>query len=180
MGVIAGFLGMIILALFIRWLGVEIGAHHKPLCRWLVKGAARRLPDTECAAAESEWLQVIEDLPSPTAQLLHSLSFAFSALQIRQEIAPQPENARLFRMVISFQAGMATSIIGTTFYTLLYHKEEVVTFVRQHDVTISKPAAIVLLFACGVASGVAAYANHRFMMWYFSRRARRRSSTTVE
>jgi hypothetical protein len=179
MGVIAGFLGMIILALFIRLLGVEIGAHHKPLCRWLVKGAARRLPDTERAAAESEWLQVIEDLPSPTAQLLHSLSFAFSALHIRQEIAPQAQDGRLRRMFLGFEAGIVTGTSGAMFYFLYYHKDEVAEFVRHH-VTISKPAAIAMLFAFGVVSGLLTYVSHRFMLWYFGRLVQRRTSTPVE
>jgi hypothetical protein len=37
-----------------------------PLCRWLVKIAAARLPPEERVAVESEWLAVIEDLRSPT------------------------------------------------------------------------------------------------------------------
>lgn len=44
MGVILGILGMIALSLFVRWLGVEIGVHHNPVCHWLVRFAAARLP----------------------------------------------------------------------------------------------------------------------------------------
>ena len=35
---------------------------HIPLYQWLVRSAATRPPDNERAAAESEWLAVIEDL----------------------------------------------------------------------------------------------------------------------
>jgi hypothetical protein len=50
--------------------------------------------------------------------------------------------------------------------------------VQQH-VTISKPVALAVLFALGLVSGVMAYVNHRLMMWYFSRRARRRAGTPI-
>jgi hypothetical protein len=179
MGVITGLLGVIILGLSVRWLGVEIGAHHKPVCRWLVRVAAGRLPDDERAAAESEWLQVIEDLRSPTAQLLHSLSFAFSAFHIRQEIAPQAQDGRLRRMFLGFEAGIVTGTSGAMFYFLHYHKDEVAEFVR-HYVTMSKPAAVAMLFAFGVVSGLLTYVSHRFMLWYFGRLAQRRTSTPVE
>jgi hypothetical protein len=179
MGVIGGFLCAIILALFIRLLGVEIGAHHKPLCRWLVKGAACRLPDGERAAAESEWLQVIEDLRSPTAQLLHSLSFAFSAFRIREEIEPQARGASIFKSVIAIQMGGLGVGTGVMTSLLFDHKDALVEIVRQH-VAISKPVALALLVATVLATCAAAYVNHRLMMWYFGRRARRRTSTTIE
>lgn len=89
MGVILGILAKIILGITGRWVGAEIGAQHKPLCVWLVKFAAARLPEEEQAAAESEWLAVVEDLRSPTAQLLHSMSFAISSLRIRHAIHPE-------------------------------------------------------------------------------------------
>ena len=96
MGVILGLLGAILLSLLIRWLGVEIGVWHKPICQWLVRVAAGRLPADERAAAESEWLAIIEDLRSPTTQLLHSLSYAFSALRIRHAIDPAKARASAY------------------------------------------------------------------------------------
>ena len=84
-----GIIGTIILALFVRLLGVEIGVRYLPLCRWLVRIAGARLPPEERVAVESEWLAVIEDLRSPTAQLLHSLSFVVSAFRIRRAIVPE-------------------------------------------------------------------------------------------
>src|SRR4051794_9506770 len=94
---ILGFLGLTALSLIGRWLSVEIGIQHLPFCRWLIKFAAARLPVDERAGAESEWLAVIADLRSPTAQLLHSLSFAFSAYRIRQAIEPRVRIAWPYR-----------------------------------------------------------------------------------
>jgi hypothetical protein len=176
---ILGLLGAILLSLLIRWLGVEIGVWHKPICQWLVRVAAGRLPADECAAAESEWLAVIGDMRSPTAQLLHSLSFTLSALRIRQEMEPQAQTTSLFKTLIAIQVGGMGAITGGMSAFLFDHKDAVVGIVQQH-VTISKPVALVVLFALGLVSGVMAYVNHRFMMWYFSRRARRRASTPIE
>jgi hypothetical protein len=179
MGVILGLLGMILLSLFIRLLGVEIGARHKPLCHWLVRVASARLPAEERAALESEWLQIIEDLRSPTVQLLHSLSYVVSALRIRKAIAPEAHVVSVFKIVITIQlAGMGV-ISGAMFAFLFEHKDAVVGIVQQH-VTVSKPVALVVSFAIILVSGVMAYVNHRLMMWYFSRRARRRASTPIE
>jgi hypothetical protein len=179
MGVILGLLGMILLSLLIRLLGVEIGAHHMPLCQWLVRVAAGRLPADERAAAESEWLAVIGDIRSPTAQLLHSLSLTLSALRIRKAIAPQAHGASLFKTVMAIQVGGMGVITGAMSSVMFDHKDALVEIVRQH-LPISKPVALALLVASVLVSGVTAYVNHRFMMWYFSRRARRRASAPIE
>jgi hypothetical protein len=179
MGVILGLLGAMLLSLLIRLLGVEIGVWHKPICQWLVRIAAGRLPADERAAAESEWLAVIGDIRSPTAQLLHSLSFTLSALRIRKAIAPQAHGASLFKTVIAIQVGGMGVITGGMSSFMFDHKDALVEIVRQH-VAISKPVALALLVACVLVSGGAAYVNHRFMMWAFSRRARRRASTPIE
>jgi len=176
---ILGLLGAILLSLLIRWLGVEISVWHKPICEWLVRVAAGRLPADERAAAESEWLAVIGDMRSPTAQLLHSLSFSLSALRIRKAIAPQAQGASLFKTVIAIQVGGMGVISGAMFDFLFEHEDAVVGIVQQH-VAISKPVALALLVASVLVSGVAAYVNHRSMMWYFSRRARRRASAPIE
>jgi hypothetical protein len=190
MGVILGLLGAILLSLLIRLLGVEIGVWHKPICQWLVRVAAARLPADERAAAESEWLAVIGDMRSPTAQLLHSLSFTLSALRIRKAIAPETHVAsRSKSVIITIQLGVMGAVTGAMSSFLFDHKDAVCEIVQQH-VTVSKPVALVVAVAMILASGVMAYVNHRFMMWYFSnhrwmmwylgRRARRWESTPIE
>jgi len=116
---------------------------------------------------------------SPTAQLLHSLSYAFSALRIRREMEPQAQTTPLFKTVIAIQVGRMGVITGGMYAFLFDQKDALVGIMQQH-VTISKPVALVVLFALGLVSGVMAYVNHRLMMWYFSRGARRRASTPIE
>jgi hypothetical protein len=176
---ILGLLGAILLSLLIRWLGVEISVWHKLICQWLVRVAAGRLPADERAAAESEWLAMIGDMRSPTAQLLHSLSFTLSALRIRKAIAREAHVVSVFKIVITIQLGGMGVISGAMFAFLFEHKDAVVGIVQQH-VTVSKPVALVVAVALSLVSSVAAYVNHGFMMWYFSRRARRRASTPIE
>jgi hypothetical protein len=179
MGVILGLLGAILLSLLIRLLGVEIGVWHKPICQWLVRIAAGRLPADERAAAESEWLAVIGDMRSPTAQLLHSLSFTLSALRIRKAIAPEAHVVSLVKIVITIQVGGMGVISGAMLSFLFEHKDAVVGIMQQH-VTTSKPVALVVAVAIILVSCVMAYVNHQLMMWYFSRRARRRAGTPIE
>jgi hypothetical protein len=119
MGVILGCLGVIALGLLGRWLGTELGVWHKPLCRWLVRVAAARLPREERAPVQSEWLAVIEDLRSPTAQLLHAASYLFSSLRIRQSMAPRRQPHRLVIFfsisvigVLSVAAGMGGALLA--------------------------------------------------------------------
>jgi hypothetical protein len=184
MGVmILGILGTIILSLFVRLLGVEIGMRHKPICRWLVKVAAAHLPDGERTAAESEWLAVIEDLRSPTAQLLHSASYVWSALRIRREIAPEiaPETpiSPLAGPVIVIQllaGGMPAGVISDL---LIEHRDDLVGIVREH-VSVSKPIAIAMAVALALLCAVLSYVNHRILMWYFGRQAQRRANTPIE
>ena len=179
MGVILGILGMIALPLFVRLLGVEIDVHHNPVCHWLVRFAAARLPTEERAAAESEWLAVIEDLRSPTVQLLHSLSLAFSALRIQRAIARESPISPLGKaMVVSqlFVMGMAGGGIADG---LLEHGDQVAQILSLHFV-ISKPVAQIAVFALGVMTGAIAYVNHRLLIRYFGRRAQRRASTTID
>ena len=169
MGVILGFIGMICLGLFIRLLSVEIGIWHKPLCRWLVKIAAARLPEGERAAAESEWLAIIEDLRSPTTQLLHSLSYVFSAFQIRQAI--DPEEAR----AIAFAKGV---ISGSTL-TIASLAGVVTGFVSKGDdplhrlqVLITKPTTRALILGALLLMN---YLNYRYLMWRLKRQERQRA-----
>ncbi|MFC7697230.1 hypothetical protein ACFQX9_10955 [Bradyrhizobium sp. GCM10028915] len=121
MGVILGILGVVGLGLVVRWFGVEIGVQHLPLCRRLVRFAAARLPVDERAAAESEWLAVIEDLRSPAAQLVHSLSFAISAFRIRQAIKPRTARTLFFKIYVSTLTTVAgLSAVGTFAFIYLY------------------------------------------------------------
>jgi hypothetical protein len=188
---ILGLLGAILLSLLIRWLGVEISVWHKPICQWLVRVAAGRLPADERAAAESEWLAVIGDMRSPTAQLLHSLSFTLSALRIRKAIAPEEAHvaSRSKIVIITIQMGVMGAVTGAMSSFLFDHKDAAVEIVQQH-VAVSKPVALAVAVAMILVSGVMAYVNHRFMVWYFSnhrwmmwylsRRARRWESTPIE
>jgi hypothetical protein len=169
MGVILGLLGAIFLSLLIRLLGVEIGVRHKPICQWLVMLAAGRLPTEERAAAESEWLAVIADMRSPTAQLLHSLSFTLSALRIRKAIAPEEAHvaSRAKIVTITIQLGVMGAVTGAMSSFLFDHKDAAVEIVQQH-VAVSKPVALAVAVAMILVSGLIAYVNHRFMVWYFS------------
>jgi hypothetical protein len=108
-----------------------------------------------------------------------SLSYAFSALRIRQEIESKAHGASLFKTVVAIQVGGMGVITGAMSSVMFDHKDALVEIVRQHF-AISKPIALALLVACVLVSGVTAYVNHRFMMWYFGRRARRRTSTPFE
>lgn len=164
--VILGILGTIALSLFVRLMGVEIGVHHDPLCHWLVRFAAARLPAEERTAAESEWLAVIEDLRSPTAQLLHSLSFAFSALRIRRAIAPESRISPLGKTILIAQLFVMGMVGGGTAVALFEHGDQIAKALGQH-LAISKPTALIAIFVLGVMTGVMAYVNHRMLMRYF-------------
>ncbi|MEI9922596.1 MAG: hypothetical protein WDN50_02515 [Bradyrhizobium sp.] len=165
MGVILGLLGAIFLSLLIRLLGVEIGVWHTPICRWLVRIAAGRLPADERAAVESEWLAVIEDMRSPTAQLLHSLSYAVSAVRIRQAIDPEQARASsaYARGIVFGQAsGIATAtglIAG-----LLYNGGDVAN--RLQALT-SKPITVAVII---IGFSLQIYVCYRFLMWRFKQR----------
>ena len=177
MGVmILGVLGTIILNLFIRLLGVEIGVRHNPVCHWLVRFAAARLPAEERAAAESEWLAVIEDLRSPTARLLHSLSFAFSALRIRRAIAPESRISPLGRAIMVIQLFVMGMASGGIADSLIDRESQAAEILGQHF-AISKLTALAVIFLLGVMTGVMAYVNNRLLKWYFNRRALRQSRT---
>ncbi len=173
MGVILGLLGAILLSLIIRLLGVEIGVWHRPICQWLVRVAAGRLPADERAAAESEWLAVIGDMRSPTAQLLHSLSYAFSAFHIRQAIEPQAQTASLFKAVMAIQAGMVGLGAGAT-SIILYNYKEVVLARLEPYVPTSKPVGAAILATLVLLLIVSFFVNHLVLTWFLSRRARRR------
>jgi hypothetical protein len=56
-----------------RLVWTEITVWHRPLCVWLLRRAALFLPEYERAAFESEALNQIETLRSPTHQLLHAV-----------------------------------------------------------------------------------------------------------
>jgi hypothetical protein len=179
MGVIVGFLGMILLGLCVRWLGVEIGVHHSPVCHWLVRFAAAHLPAEERAAAESEWLAVIEDLRSPTAQLWHSLSFVVSALRIRRAIAPESRVSPFAATIMAAQLFMMGGVGGGIADTLFEARDRAAEILGYHF-AISKPTAVIALYVFGMVTGAMAYINHRLLWWYFSRRARRRAGTPIE
>lgn len=176
---ILGLLGAILLSLLIRLLGVEIGVWHKPICEWLVRVAAARLPADERAAAESEWLAVIGDLRSPTTQLLHSLSYAFSAFHIRQAIEPQAQTTSLFNTVMAIQAG-TLGLTSTVTFTILYNYKEVVLAQLQQYVPTSKPVIAAIIATLSLLMIVMCFVNHLVWKRYFIRRARRRASTPIE
>jgi hypothetical protein len=168
---ILSLLGAIPLSLLIRWLGVEIGVWHKPICRWLVRIAAGRLPAEEGAAAESEWLQIIEDLRSPTAQLLHSLSYAVSAFRIRRAIVPETRARSINKGLMLGQAA-GTAMATGVFAVLLGYYD---TDLPQR--LISNRGHVVLFV---VMFAIVTYVNYRTLMWSSNRRARRRASTPIE
>lgn len=177
---ILGLLGMILVSLFIRLLGVEIGVWHKPICQRLVRVAAGRLPADEHAAAESEWLAVIEDMRSPTAQLLHSLSFTLSALRIRKAIEPQPQTTSLFKIVMSVHAGTMGLAAGATSAFLYFNKEATLSWLEQYVyIPTSKPVAAAIFATLVLLSIAMFWMNYLLSRWYLSRRARRRAHTRI-
>ncbi len=162
MGLILAFLGTVLLALFIRLLGVEIAAHHVPLCNWLVKVAAARLPADQRVAAESEWLQVINDLRSPTRQMLHSLSFVVSAFRIRRAIQPQPRIS-VFKAVLYLQ--LMISVGASAVAVLLMRDAHMSQILRQLLPPVSKPLLLVIVIACVVAWATTLYMTQRLLGW---------------
>jgi hypothetical protein len=172
-----GVIGMVLVNLFIRLLGVEIGVHHMPLCRWLIRVAAARLPPEERAAAESEWLAVIDDLRSPTRQFVHAASYVWSALHIREAIAPEtPETqiTKIAKTLIALQLGGIGALTGVMTTIALEHREVLVRVAQSF--AISKPvaiavAAVVILMTCALT-----YLNYRIMIRFLERRARRRAN----
>ena len=162
MGVILAILGTIVLGLIARWLIVEMGVWHQPLCCWLVKTATRQLPESERAAVLSEWLAIIEDLRSPTAQLLNSLSFLFSAFRIRQALDPEDARATAYAirvMFLSFVISMPAGLLASLFLRD-GSLDDVLAAMRSP----TKLAAIVVL------SLAVEYFNFRVMKWSYKRR----------
>jgi hypothetical protein len=176
MGVITTFLVAILIGLVVRWWATEVGVWHRPLCQWLVRLAAARLPVDERLAIESEWLAVIEDLRSPTAQLLHSLSYVLSSLRIRQAIAPEAPLPSYMRTILAIQAAGFGFIAGGGAALLWYYQDKFVESLK-HQITISKPAALVLMVLLTLVNGAVFYLNHRILVWYYHRRQRRRANT---
>ena len=76
----------IVLGLVGRLLATEIGVWHKPLCDLLVHLAAVQLPKKDRIEVEAEWLAIISDIRSPSAQLFHSINYLLKARRIRSEI----------------------------------------------------------------------------------------------
>lgn len=167
---ILGVLATILLSLVVRWLGVEIGSWHKPICQWLVRVAAGYLPADERAAAESEWLAVIEDMRSPTTQLLHSLSYVFSAVRIRQAIDPEEARASAYARSIVFGQAFGISAASGLIAGLLFKGD----VEHRLYILMTKPTTIAGIV---VAIVILWYVTYRFLMWRFNRRERRRAST---
>ncbi len=179
MGLILAILGTIFLGLIVRVLGIEIGVRHKPLCQWLLKVAAARMPVEERAALESEWLAIIEDLRSPTAQLLHSLSYVLSSFQIRRAIAPEVRLPSYMKAILAAQLFFMGAVTGALAAFVSYDRDRLASFLRDH-ITISKPAAIALLITSVILAFLTSYANYRALKWYLIRRERRRESAPTK
>ena len=120
MGTIAAIIGAILLGLVGRWLAVEIAVWHRPFCNRLIKFAACQLPSDQRAAAECEWLAIIEDIRSPAAQLLHSASFVIKAGAIKEALALQSaaksESKAARGFTIAFASSVAISSVGIITY----------------------------------------------------------------
>ena len=71
---------------------------------------------------------------------------------------PQAQTTSLFKTLIAIQLGGMGVITGGMHAFLFDHQDELVRIVQQH-VTISKPVAVVLLFALGLATGAVASAT---------------------
>ncbi|MCP3462531.1 hypothetical protein [Bradyrhizobium sp. CCGUVB23] len=172
---LVGILATILISLFVRLLGVEIGVRHLPVCRWLVKVAAARLPAEERAAIESEWLAVIEDLRSPTAQLLHSLSYVVSAFRIRRAIAPETRLESFKRSLLIGQLTALGASFGVAAALLNKYEATLTPFIRSH-IANSRPVAFAVLVALILATAMAFYLSHRLSIWAFHLREKRRQA----
>jgi hypothetical protein len=74
------------LGLIGRFLAAEISVWHEPLWRFLVRLAVMQLPPENRAETEAEWLSIIADIRSPSAQILNALNFILRARRTRNEI----------------------------------------------------------------------------------------------
>lgn len=173
MGVILGVLGTILLGLLLRWLSVEIGVWHKPLCHWFVKIATNRLPEGERLAAQSEWLAIIEDLRSPTAQLLHSFSFLASAFRIRKAIDQEEARAHAFAIRVALAAtGLSTvlTIPVAAAFRFFYFADKTIEELLPLPLTPTRFLAIITLVS------VVSYLNYQVVKWRYKRRRRLRAA----
>jgi hypothetical protein len=76
----------LVLGLIGRFLAAEISVWHQPLWRFLVRLAVMQLPSENRAETEAEWLSIIADIRSPSAQILNALNFILRARRTRNEI----------------------------------------------------------------------------------------------
>ncbi len=67
-----------------RWIAVELGVWHDPICNYLIRRAAKRLPGEHQASSEAEWLAIIRDIRSPTSQLAHAIHLYLLAGRARE------------------------------------------------------------------------------------------------
>ncbi len=78
-----------VLAVFLSFLGrllskeFEVGV--LPLARWLVRRAARQLPEPVRERYEAQWLQDLEDMESPVGQLVNATSIWWLSGSIARE-----------------------------------------------------------------------------------------------
>lgn len=71
-------------------------------------------------------------------------------------------------------------IVGGGIADTLFEARERAAEILGYHFAISKPTAVIALYVFGMVIGVITYINHRLLMWYFGRRARRRASTPME
>jgi hypothetical protein len=67
-------------------LGVEVPVASKAFARWLVGRAVKRLPVQDQASFHEEWLALLDELNSPTLQLLHAFSLFGNARATRDAL----------------------------------------------------------------------------------------------
>jgi hypothetical protein len=80
-------------------LAVEFILSVEPICKFLVRRAARRLPVDHREHYESEWLQVVKDIKSPTFKLLHSVSLCLQARSIAGTLGAPVSNRIMSALV---------------------------------------------------------------------------------
>jgi hypothetical protein len=117
MTLIATVIGSIALGLLSAWLRSELLVWHEPLIKFLVRRAARSMPEEIRVEAEAEWLAWINDVRSPTMKLIQAASLSYCSFKLA--IASRSSTAVAFRSILAdlgpvFQLAIVVTVISTS------------------------------------------------------------------
>jgi Bacterial sugar transferase len=92
-------------------LAVECVLLAEPLSNFLVRQAARMLPESEREHYESEWLQIVRDIRSPIGKLTHAISLCIRARSIALALGAPTDDIYSQATVRAFDILSAASFI---------------------------------------------------------------------